>query len=82
MLRRAALALAGLFSLAALAPVLADDTGLAYSHDLRKEQAKRGKREARARGVLFPETYLEPSPGPWADVSSSLPVPPSSDRLK
>lgn len=40
MLRRAALALAGLFSLAALAPVLADDTGLAYSHDLRKEQGK------------------------------------------
>ena len=31
------LALAGAFSLAASAGAIADDTGLAYSHDLRKE---------------------------------------------
>jgi hypothetical protein len=37
MLRSASLALAGVISLAVSTAVLADDTGLAYSHDLRKE---------------------------------------------
>jgi hypothetical protein len=35
--RCALFALAGVFSLAATAGAFADDTGLAYSHDLRKE---------------------------------------------
>ena len=37
MLHRALLALAGILTLASASAAIADDTGLAYSHDLRKE---------------------------------------------
>ena len=40
MQRSASLALAGLLLLASAPAVLADDTGLAYSHDLRKERGR------------------------------------------
>lgn len=40
MQRTAIAALAGLFVSAMVSPVVADDTGLAYAHTLRKEQGK------------------------------------------